>query len=145
MPMGADPLPASQITLIRAWIDQNAFEQDAGKQQLAQSEAAPKTADSSPVAAHEPGTGQGVFAEQIRPILASRCYRCHGPDLQQNGLRLDSLAAILKGSANGAVVVPGDSGKSMLVRRLQALDRPQMPYGGPPLSSAEIDIDPQMD
>ena len=54
------------------------------------------------------------------------------PRLQQNGLRLDSLAAILKGSDNGRVIVPGESGKSPLVRRLLALDRPQMPYGAPP-------------
>ena len=67
----------------------------------------------------------GVFAAQIRPILAARCYQCHGPDLQQNGLRLDSLAAILKGSANGNVVIPGDSDKSPLVRRILGLDRPQ--------------------
>ena len=138
MPMGADPLPASQIALIRAWIDQNAFEHSAGEQQPPAGQAVPGNAESLPVAAHAQGAGEGVFAEEIRPILASRCYRCHGPELQQNGLRLDSLAALLKGSANGPVVVPGESGRSMLVRRLEALDRPQMPYGGPPLSSTEI-------
>ena len=84
--------------------------------------------------------GAGIFASQIRPILAARCYQCHGPDLQQNGLRLDSLAAILKGSANGSVVIPGDSEKSPLVRRILGLDRPQMPYGGPPLSADDVEL-----
>jgi hypothetical protein len=130
MPVGADPLPAAQIKLIRAWIDRNAFavpvEAGAAKVQ--------------PVAAHRHDDGEGVFAEEIRPILAARCYQCHGPELQQNGLRLDSLAAILNGSANGKVVIPGDSEKSPLVRRLLAFDRPQMPYGGPPLSADEVEL-----
>ncbi|MGA8029165.1 MAG: PSD1 and planctomycete cytochrome C domain-containing protein, partial [Bryobacteraceae bacterium] len=79
-----------------------------------------------------------LFATTVRPILAARCYTCHGPDLQQNGLRLDSLASILKGSDFGKVIVPGHSEQSRLIRRLMAQERPQMPYGGPPLSEAEI-------
>src|SRR2546423_1976358 len=62
-----------------------------------------------------------VFATQVRPILASRCYQCHGPDVQQHGLRLDSLQAILTGSSNGKVVIPGDSQNSHIVRRLLGL------------------------
>jgi len=84
--------------------------------------------------------GSVVFATQIRPILASRCYPCHGPDVQQHGLRLDSLQAILTGSANGKVVIPGDSQNSHIVRRLLGLEQPQMPYGGPPLSAEQIDL-----
>ena len=117
MPMGANPLPAAQIKLIRAWIDQNTFT-------VAES-AAP--AQIAPVASHTASDSSELFAARIRPILAARCYTCHGPNLQQNGLRLDSLASILKGSDNGRVVVPGDSGKSPLVRRLLALDRPRCP------------------
>jgi len=81
-----------------------------------------------------------VFATQIRPILAARCYPCHGPDVQQHGLRLDSLQAILSGSANGKVVIPGDSQNSHIVRRLLGLEQPQMPYGGPPLPAEQIDL-----
>jgi mono/diheme cytochrome c family protein len=130
MPVGADPLPASQIKLIRTWIDQNSF-------------AIPKEpaqAQVMPVAAHPQESGSGNFASEVRPILAARCYSCHGPALQQNGLRLDSLAAVLKGSANGSVVIPGDSEKSPMVRRILGLDRPQMPYGGPPLPTADVEL-----
>jgi hypothetical protein len=84
--------------------------------------------------------GSVVFATQIRPILASRCYPCHGPDVQQHSLRLDSLQSILTGSANGKVVLPGDGQNSHIVRRLLGLDQPQMPYGGPPLSAEQIDL-----
>ena len=129
MPMGADPLPADQVKLIRAWIDQNSF--------VIPKE--PALAQVAPVAAHAHETGSGVFAGEIRPILAERCYLCHGSGVQQNGLRLDSLAALLKGGANGSVVIPGDSDKSPLVRRILGLDRPQMPYGGPPLSVEDVE------
>jgi hypothetical protein len=81
-----------------------------------------------------------VFATQIRPILASRCYTCHGPDVQQHGLRLDSLQAILTGATNEKVVNPGDSQNSHIIRRLMGLEQPQMPYGGPPLSPEQIDL-----
>src|SRR6267143_6616979 len=56
--------------------------------------------------------GSVVFATQVRPILASRCYPCHGPDIQQHGLRLDSLQGLLMGGMNGKVVIPGNSRES---------------------------------
>ena len=125
MPMGGKPLPDAQIATIRAWIDQlkpDQVERDGSKPSEGQT-----TAKASP-----------VFAEKIRPVLASRCYSCHGPQKQQNGLRVDSLEALLKGSANGKVVVPGKANGSVLVRRLAGQDLPRMPYGGPPLSAEEI-------
>jgi hypothetical protein len=99
-----------------------------------------------PQAAARAGTAQAsqvtsrdsvVFATQIRPILASRCYQCHGPDVQQHGLRMDSLQALLTGGMNGKVVIPGNSQESHIARRLRGLDQPQMPYGGQPLPPAD--------
>ena len=55
------------------------------------------------------------FETHVRPVLAENCYSCHGPDRQMAGLRLDSRAAILKGSARGPVLVPGDPEKSVLI------------------------------
>src|SRR5579885_659868 len=127
MPMGAPPLSPDKIKMIRAWIDAGAFENAAS--------ATSETASPMPAGGN---SSSPMFAKEVRPILASRCYGCHGPDVQQNGLRLDSLAAILKGSDYGPVVVPGQSAKSRLIRRLLAEERPQMPYGGPALSAAEV-------
>jgi mono/diheme cytochrome c family protein len=123
MPMSGPPLPAAQVALIRAWIDQGSF---------TASEAA------APLSAAKTASELPLFADKVRPVLAARCYGCHGPDVQQNGLRLDSLPALLKGSDSGPVVLPGHSDKSRLVRRLMAAERPQMPYGGPPLSGDQI-------
>src|ERR1700676_113679 len=105
--------------------------------------------EAKPQAAVRAGTAQAsqvtsrgsvVFATQIRPILASRCYQCHGPDVQQHGLRMDSLQALLTGGMNGKVVIPGNSQESHMVRRLLGLDQPQMPYGGPPLPPEQIEL-----
>ena len=151
MPLGADPLSREQITSIRAWIDQgaqgkaNAASPQVGARhgvplhaQAGRGEAAPRpSGPTRPVPAGSGGGGD-EFAAKIEPLFASYCMQCHGPDTQQNGLRLDSWSSALKGSANGTVIIPGDSNSSRLVRRLLGLDKPQMPYGAPPLAAEEI-------
>ena len=70
-----------------------------------------------------PSTQKGVtFAKDIRPLLEAACVRCHGDEKQKAELRLDSLEAVLKGSENGKVVIPGDSAKSLLVIASSRLD-----------------------
>ena len=56
------------------------------------------------------------FEKEIRPVLAERCYVCHGPQLQQKGLRLDSREAILTGGSRGPAIIPGDAESSLLAR-----------------------------
>lgn len=90
-----------------------------------------------------PSTKQGVtFAADIQPIFQTSCIRCHGADRAKADLRLDSLAAVLKGGKDGAVVIPGDSAKSPLVIAVARVDRDSaMPpirmhhAGGPKMSS----------
>ena len=79
------------------------------------------------------------FTREVQPILAKRCSACHGAGQQMAGLRLDSGAAILKGSKSGAVVTPGDSAKSRLLDRVSS-SKPgfKMPPAGGSLSEAEI-------
>jgi uncharacterized membrane protein len=59
-----------------------------------------------------------VYEDIIRPILATKCYSCHGKRKQKGGLRLDEKEFILKGGKDGAVVIPGDAGTSELVHRI---------------------------
>lgn len=35
------------------------------------------------------------FEVEVRPLLAKKCWECHGPDKQKGELRLDSLNAML--------------------------------------------------
>ena len=74
----------------------------------------------------------------VQPIFTARCVRCHGPEKQKNGLRLDTRSAALEGGIDGPVVIPGDSAKSELVRRILGETKPRMPYRQPPLDAAEI-------
>jgi len=55
------------------------------------------------------------FETEIRPLLSARCVKCHGPDKQQGGLRLDSRAAILAGGDMGAAATPGNVDESLLL------------------------------
>jgi hypothetical protein len=79
-----------------------------------------------------PTAEQGRFFEtSVRPLLAAHCYRCHGPDKQKAGLRLDSLAAILKGGKSGPAVVPDRPENSRLLRAVGYQDEAlQMPPAG---------------
>ena len=59
------------------------------------------------------------FESKVRPVLATHCYKCHGPDKQNNGLRLDSRASIIKGAAYGTVVVEGKPDASKLLKAIR--------------------------
>jgi len=63
-----------------------------------------------------------TYAKDIKPLLESSCFRCHGERDKKGGLRLDSLEAVLQGAKNGKVVEPGHSEKSQLVISVSQLD-----------------------
>ncbi len=69
------------------------------------------------------------FEQSIRPLLAEKCYSCHGPAKQKGGLRLDSLEAILKGGESGPALVPGKPDESLLVEAVNYAG-PEMPPTG---------------
>ncbi|MEJ7591807.1 MAG: c-type cytochrome domain-containing protein [Planctomycetaceae bacterium] len=85
------------------------------------------------------GHEQVDFETQIRPLLVQHCGKCHGPATQKSGLRLDARHAAFKGGDSGPVIVPGNSGDSELLRRMQSVDPDErMPPDGPPLKENEI-------
>ncbi|MBM3971813.1 MAG: DUF1549 domain-containing protein [Planctomycetes bacterium] len=62
------------------------------------------------------------FIDDVQPLLIGKCVSCHGPDKQEGGLRLDSLAAAREGGEQGSAVVPGDVAKSLLVKAISFRD-----------------------
>jgi mono/diheme cytochrome c family protein len=62
-----------------------------------------------------------TYDKDIKPIFEKACFKCHGPDKQKSKLRLDSVAAVLKGGENGPDVIAGDSAKSSLVHSVAHL------------------------
>ncbi|MYC82272.1 MAG: DUF1549 domain-containing protein [Acidobacteria bacterium] len=71
------------------------------------------------------------FRQQVRPILETRCFGCHGgqPTVQA-GLRLTSREAMLQGGRQGPAVDPEDPASSLLIRAIEYAG-PKMPPGGP--------------
>ena len=53
------------------------------------------------------------YVRAVKPILAARCFACHGALQQKSGLRLDTVALMKKGGDGGPVIVPGKSGQSL--------------------------------
>jgi hypothetical protein len=78
------------------------------------------------------------YLRDIKPILAARCFACHGPLKQQHNLRLDTAAAMRQGGESGPAVEPHDSEGSLLYRAVTGADGWQMPPEGEPLSGEQI-------
>ena len=93
---------------------------------------------SATAAADQPNAEQqGVdFAREIQPIFARRCYKCHGPNVQEGGLQLSSRKAALAELDSGdRAVVPGDVEASGILARVRSQDESdRMPPEGKPLS-----------
>lgn len=75
------------------------------------------------VASARAGEDAGTFFEtKVRPVLATACVKCHGPDKASGGLRLDSRAALVEGGDSGPAIVPGDAEGSLLVQAVRHAD-----------------------
>jgi hypothetical protein len=79
------------------------------------------------------------FNADIKPLLAKRCYECHGGTAAEGNLRLDDRAAAFKGGDGGAAIVAGDLAKSAIIERIESTDDElRMPHGKPALPAEEI-------
>jgi hypothetical protein len=92
-------------------------------------------------------TGRHIdFNRDVRPILADKCFACHGPDAAnlKIKLRLDSEAAATADLGRGRkAVVPGDVEKSLLIQRITHRDEAmRMPPvdSGRTLTETEIEL-----
>lgn len=80
------------------------------------------------------------FSRDIQPLLAKRCFACHGPDTHEAGLRFDAAAFAVRQLDSGAqAIVPGDPAASEILSRINSTDPDlQMPPEGERLSDAEV-------
>jgi hypothetical protein len=88
-------------------------------------------------------SGAGAdFEREVRPLLARKCFACHGAALQKSHLRLDRRADMLRGGESGIpAVAPGKSVDSLLIRYVSGTDpKLVMPPAGPRLTAAEITL-----
>src|SRR3954468_11299283 len=63
------------------------------------------------------------FDRDVKPILEHHCFKCHGPEKQKAGLRLDQKPSALKGGESGEpAIVPGNALKSHLLQLVTSND-----------------------
>jgi hypothetical protein len=65
-----------------------------------------------------------AYDRDVLPILSDNCYKCHGPDEKSRKahLRLDSKESAFRVEDGTAIIAPGKSDKSELVRRITTSD-----------------------
>jgi len=98
------------------------------------------------VGCHRTSARRLDFNQDVQPILASRCFSCHGPDpeMRKAGLRLDLAEWALRKRPNRPdAIVPGHPEKSELIKRIESKDphylMPQVAEGeAKPMSGREI-------
>jgi hypothetical protein len=103
---------------------------------------AAQTPAADEIAASKSGGEKVDYAKHVQPLLAAKCYECHGPKKEESALRLDVKARAMKGGDNGRAIVPGKSGESLMIHAVlgssEAISR--MPAEGDPLSPNEIEM-----
>jgi mono/diheme cytochrome c family protein len=60
------------------------------------------------------------YLREVKPLLAARCYACHGGLQQKGALRLDTAKSVREGGNSGPAVVPGKASDSLLIAHVTA-------------------------
>ena len=84
-----------------------------------------------------------VYADILQPVFKGKCYGCHGPSKQKGKLRLDQPDLIMKGGKDGAVISPGKSKESELMKRIllpRDEEHHMAPKEKPQLTALEISL-----
>ena len=82
------------------------------------------------------------FIQQVQPILAKRCFACHGPDQAEGSLRFsDEESAFGESDSGEPAIVRGDADASALIARITSEDESErMPPEGDPVTPAEAEV-----
>ena len=95
-------------------------------------------ATEQPVVTEPAAQGTTVsFANDILPIIESRCISCHGGQRTEKGLDMKSFDSLMTGSENGPVVTPGDAAHSKFV---ELVATQKMPKRGPKLTPPQVQL-----
>lgn len=92
-----------------------------------------------PAAAMQPVAQVGTvsFANDVFPLIQSRCINCHGGERTEEGLIMLTYTDIMAGSDNGPVVTPGDATNSLLA---ELVAEQKMPKRGPKLTPLQVQV-----
>lgn len=81
-----------------------------------------------------------TFADDVFPILDSKCVSCHNTDEAKGGLDLASFGATLNGGSGGAVVISEDPKSSRLYTLASHSAEPIMPPKGTKATDEELKV-----
>lgn len=79
------------------------------------------------------------YRGDVWPILKRHCWSCHSGNDPQGGLKMDSVADMLKGGDSGPLYVAGKPDDSRLLQVISG-DKPSMPPKSPPLATLKVDL-----
>ncbi len=99
-----------------------------------------KSAPAGVAAQKKEGTPSNVAFTDVLNIFQNNCTGCHSGANPPHSLNLTTYDKVMKGSSNGAVVVPGKPAKSELIERVKGISTPRMPYKEKPLPDSKIQI-----
>ena len=81
------------------------------------------------------------YQDDVHPILAERCYKCHSGDDRKGGFSMNTRESFLAGGEFGPTVELGDAGSSLLMELITSeFDDEWMPPKGERLTSEQIEI-----
>ena len=108
---------ANEVTRDRPWLGElylvAIYDRALSEQEIQQRHASEKTRLASAIPPD--------FKTEVYPMLIANCVKCHGPEKQKGGLRLDQKMSAFKGGDSGeACIVAGDSSKSRLLQLVTA-------------------------
>jgi hypothetical protein len=82
-----------------------------------------------PARAEGPAAMAPRFEQDVLPVLAACCLKCHGAGRKPRvGLDLRSAAGLLQGGESGPALVPGSAEKSLLWQMIRKGEMPPAPH-----------------
>lgn len=151
MPRGGGKVAAADLATLVRWIDMGARYDGGdptrplaalgGQPQPVGNRAPPSKAgqaDEMRVVSLKPG--EVSFALDVAPVLVESCLPCHGGFDTESGFSVASFPRLLRGGGSGAAIDPGQSGESLLVKKIRGtgIDGQRMPLGKPSLAGDVI-------
>ncbi len=97
MPKKGDPVPESEMEIIKQWIDSGAHFKVPPKPEITE-----------------------LTQHDVLPIVLLRCTTCHGPRLQEGGLDIRTPVAMKKGGKSGPALIAGDPEGSLMIQRIES-------------------------
>ncbi|MDB4807615.1 DUF1553 domain-containing protein [bacterium] len=81
------------------------------------------------------------YERDVKPLLKTKCWACHGPLKQESGLRVDAGQLLKMGGDSGPAVMPGNAAKSLLLERVSSTDElERMPPEGERLTRKQVEM-----